>query len=278
MPRNQPTVAIAYDFDGTLTPDNAQERQFIPDIGMDPDDFWAEVDEKVKEHSADQILMYMRLMLEKAEGAHVPVRLDDFRAQGKSVRFYDGVEGWFDRINGYGKEAGVRIEHYIVSSGNAEIIEGTSIAGHFAQIYACRFMFDHNGVAVWPAQAVNYTNKTQYLFRINKGAHDLTDDSKVNEFVEQQDRPIPFENMIYIGDGFTDIPCFRLVKEQGGLSIAVYRPHGRNARTSAEQLRSDGRVQAVVSANYRPKAKLDSLVKAYISEVSAREARLSLSR
>ena len=196
MPRNQTTVAIVYDFDGTLTRRNVQERQFIPDIGMDPDDFWAEVDALVQEHGADQILMYMHLMLEKARDKHVRVRLEDFREQGGNVEFFEGVEEWFDRINQCGQDAGVEIEHYIVSSGNAEIIEGTSIARHFGQIYASRFMFDYHGIASWPAQAVNYTTKTQYLFRINKGAHDLIDDSKVNEFVEQQDRPIPFENMI----------------------------------------------------------------------------------
>ena len=277
MIRASTTVAIVYDFDGTLAPGNAQERQFIPDIGMKPDDFWAEVDEMATEHKADQILMYMRLMLEKAQSARKSVRREDFLEQGKAVRLYEGVETWFDRIADYGRRKGVQVDHYIVSSANAEIIEGTTIAQHFQQIYASRFMFEHNGIAVWPAQAVNYTTKTQYLFRINKGAHDPSDDTLINEFVEPRDRPIPFENMVYIGDGFTDVPCFRLVKEQGGLSIAVSRPRTRGARVAAEKFRTDGRVQAVVPANYRDGSPLNKLVKAYINEVSARNALSRLS-
>ena len=265
-------MAIVYDFDGTLAPGNAQEPQFIPDVGMKPKDFWAEVDRLSEIHQGDGVLMYMHLMLKKAGEAGIPVRLEDFREHGGAITLFDGVEGWFDRIAGYGKERGVRIEHYIVSSGNAEIIEGSSIASKFEKIYACRFMFDENGVAFWPAQAVNYTTKTQYLFRINKGAHDPSDDTKINEFVEMKDRPIPFENMVYVGDGSTDVPCFRLVEDLGGLSIAVFRPNTKGARDKAERFRKEGRVRAVVPANYAEGGELDRVVKANIDHVAAREA------
>ena len=231
MPQMYIPMAIVYDFDGTLAPGNAQEPQFIPDVGMKPKDFWAEVDQLSSDHQADKILMYMCLMLEKARVANVPVRLQDFHDRGSAITFFDGVEEWFDRIEEYGRGEGVRVKHYIVSSGNAELIEGTSIAAKFEMIYASRFMFSENGVPVWPAQALNYTTKTQYLFRINKGTHDPSDDTEINQFVEMRNRPIPFENMIYIGDGPTDIPCFRLVKDLGGLSVAVFRPSKSGLQT-----------------------------------------------
>ena len=272
MPQSYIPMAIVYDFDGTLTPGNAQEPQFIPDVGMKPREFWAEVDRLSSDNQADKILMYMRLMLEKARAANVPVRLQDFHDRGSAITLFDGVEGWFDRIEEYGRGEGVRVKHYIVSSGNAELIEGTSIASKFEMIYASRFMFDENGVAVWPAQALNYTTKTQYLFRINKGTHDPSDDTEINQFVEMRDRPIPFENMIYIGDGPTDIPCFRLVKDLGGLSVAVFRPNKKGARETAERFRDDGRVHTVVPTKYNFRTELDKLVRTHIDHLAVREA------
>ena len=170
------------------------------------------------------------------------MRREDFEARGRTISLFEGVEGWFDRITEYARQKGVRLEHVLVSSGNAEIFAGTPIAPKFAHVYASKFMFDENGVAVWPALAMNYTTKTQYLFRINKGAHDLSDNGAVNKYVLKKDRPVPFENMIFIGDGSTDIPCFRLVKEQGGLSIAVYKPRAKGAQGKAEGYSEDGRV------------------------------------
>ncbi len=272
MPQMHIPVAIVYDFDGTLAPGNAQEPQFIPDIGMKVRDFWAEVNQLSRGHQADRILMYMRLMLEKARATNVPVRLRDFHDRGGAITLFDGVQEWFDRIEEYGRGERVRVKHFIVSSGNAELIEGTAIASRFEMIYASRFMFDENGVAVWPAQALNYTTKTQYLFRINKGTHDLSDDTEINKFVEMRDRPIPFENMVYIGDGPTDVPCFRLVKDLGGLSVAVFRPSRGGAREAAEKFRDDGRVHAVVPAKYNEGTELDKVVKAYIRHVASREA------
>lgn len=270
--RKHTEMAIAYDFDGTLADGNMQEHQFLPDIGMKPKAFWAEVKRLTKEHQADEVLVYMNLMLRKANAAGVPVRREDFKARGKSIQLFEGVEDWFDRITAYGKTQGVRVEHYLVSSGNAEIFAGTPIAGKFAQVYASKFMFDQNGVAAWPALAVNYTTKTQYLFRINKGAFDLSDNSKVNQFVEKRDRPVPFENMVFIGDGSTDIPCFRLVKEQGGLSVAVFKPHTKGARAKADKYIKDGRVHCAAPATYTDGGDLDRIIKANINAVAARSA------
>ena len=159
MPKTHIPMAIAYDFDGTLAPGNAQEPQFIPDIGMKPKDFWAKVDQLSIENQADKVLTYMRLMLEKARESRVPVRRQDFLDRGSAITLFEGVQGWFDRIDKYGKEYGVRVKHYVVSSGNAELIEGTSISSKFEGIYASRFMFDENGVAIWPAQALKLHDK-----------------------------------------------------------------------------------------------------------------------
>lgn len=272
MARKHIEMAIAYDFDGTLADGNMQEHQFLPDIGMKPKEFWAEVKRLTWQHQADEVLVYMNLMLRKADAAGVPVRRDDFKARGKAIQLFEGVEDWFDRITVYGRAQGVRIEHYLVSSGNAEIFAGTPIASRFAQVYASKFMFDQNGVAAWPALAVNYTTKTQYLFRINKGAFDLSDNSKVNQFVEKRDRPVPFENMVFIGDGSTDIPCFRLVKEQGGLSVAVFKPHTKGARKKADNYVKDGRVHCVAPAIYTDGSDLDRIIKASINAVAAQAA------
>ena len=265
MPARNIPLAVIYDFDGTLAPGNMQDRQFIPDIGMTAADFWREVDALSDETQADRILSYMYVMLEKAKSAGMPVRREDLVAWSRDIEFFPGVESWFDRIDAYGQDKGVSVEHYVISSGNSEIIEGTSIAHRFREIYASKFLYDADGIAVWPALAINFTTKTQYLFRINKGAHDLNDSSAINRYVPQSERPVPFQNMVYIGDGETDVPCFRLVKDLGGLSIAVYPEGGRK---QAERYREEGRVNCVVPADYTENGELDNAVKSYINLVS----------
>ena len=272
MPANTSKLAIIYDFDGTLAPGNMQEHNFLPVIGMTPSTFWNEAKCLAQEHQADEILTYMLLMLRKASAAGVSVRKSDFAEHGQTITLFEGVDAWFDRINCYGRTKGIRIEHYLVSSGNEEIIAGSPIASRFEKIYASKYIFDENGVASWPALAINYTTKTQYLFRINKGTHDLSDNEAINKVVAKHDRPVPFENMIFIGDGTTDVPCFRLVKDQGGLSIAVYKPHGRGARTTAEGYFKDGRVHCFTRAIYTGGSDLDRIVKRRIDEVAARAA------
>ena len=260
-------LAIIYDFDGTLAPGNMQESQFIPDIGMTAAEFWREVDAIAEKNDADGILAYMYVMLEKARVAGMPVKRKDLIARSRDIEFFPGVGEWFARIDSYGQGKGVRIEHFVISSGNSEIIEGTSIACRFSRIYASKFLYDEQGYAVWPAVAINFTTKTQYLFRINKGAHDWQDSSIINKFVPQSERPVPFENMIYIGDGETDVPCFRLVKDLGGLSIAVY---ANGAHEQAERYQSEGRVNCVAPAVYTENSGLDCTVRSYIDLVAAR--------
>jgi phosphoserine phosphatase len=266
-------LAICYDFDGTLAPGNMQERDFIPQIGMDKGAFWDEVKNLAKAHEGDQILLYMKLMLDKAQAYQVTVRRADFEAYGKRLALFSGVyssddDNWFTRINDYGDASGIAVQHFVVSSGLREMVMGSPIAKYFSKIYASSFVYDHHGIAVWPALALNYTTKTQYLFRINKGSLDVWDDSTINRYVAHADRPVPFENMIYVGDGLTDIPCFRLVKDQGGHSIAVYQSNRRNAKEQAKTIMKDGRVNFAAPAIYTDGSMLDRIVKGIIDKVS----------
>jgi hypothetical protein len=246
-----------------------QERDFIPAIGMKKSSFWKEVKALARQHEGDEILMYMRVMLEKAEAARVEVRRQNFLDFGKKLQLFRGVTDWFDRINTYGKESGLRVTHHVISSGIREMILGTSIKKHFANVYASSFLYDHHGVAKWPALALNYTTKTQYLFRINKGAHSVFEHDKVNEYIPPEKRAVPFTNMVFIGDGETDIPCFRLVKDQGGHSIAVFRPHTPAAKSRAKKLLADGRVNFTTPADYSVGKAIDLAIKAIMEKIAA---------
>ena len=207
---DKPVVAICYDFDKTLTPDDMQAQGFIQSVGMDVQEFWKESNALADKNNMDQNLAYMFCMKEKSYGQLLLNKktLADYGAQ---ITLFPGVEEWFDRIREYGKERGAIVEHYIISSGLAEMIEGTSVAkkGAFERIYASSFYYDAKGMAVWPAQAVNYTNKTQFLFRIEKGVLDVNDPGVNDSFAPDEIR-VPFRNMIYIGDSDTDIPCMKL--------------------------------------------------------------------
>lgn len=267
----KPIVAIMYDFDKTLCTKDMQEYAFIPALGMSSSAFWGEANALTDSEEMDNILAYMYKMVEKAREKKVPITRDTFRKMGRSVEFFDGVLSWFDRINEYGDQAGVRIEHYIVSSGIKEIIEGTAIAEKFKKIYACEFMYDYNGSIQWPKFAVNYTAKTQFLFRINKGV--LTIDSKsadkLNQYTPENERRVPFRNMIYIGDGLTDVPCMKLVKSNGGQSIAVY-DQGKDREAALNLLKAD-RVNFVAAADYGPGSDIETIVQAIIKKIHAVE-------
>jgi len=262
-------MAICYDFDGTLAPGYMQEYDFIPAISVAPKDFWAEAQALAERSDADPILAYMRLMLKKAGEAKLCVTREAFRAFGSTVAFYPGVEAWFGRIKAYALAKGVGIQHYIISSGLREMIEGTKIAREFARIYASGFMYDEDGAAVWPALAINYTTKTQFLFRINKGSPEVYDNSSINKYLPKAERPMPFSNMVYIGDGETDIPCFRLVKEEGGYSIAVHKPRNPASKAATEKLLEEGRASLIAPADYREGSIIDKSVKAIVDRIEA---------
>ena len=263
------TVALIYDFDGTLAAGNMQEYDFIPAVGKSNKEFWSESNDLAEEQDADQILAYMARMIQAAQAKGLSLRREAFQESGRRVVFYPGVEEWFDRMNAYGEARGIKILHYINSSGLKEIIEGTSIADKFRKIYACSFLYNVDGIAYWPAVAVNYTNKTQFIFKINKGVESVYDTKLVNQYMEEKSRPVPFSHMIYVGDGTTDIPCMRLVKNFGGHSIAIYDPSEASKRQEMNTLIRDNRVNHVCPADYRDGSEIDTVVKAIIDKCDA---------
>lgn len=268
----KPVVAICYDFDGTLSPCNMQEFGFFHGLGKkERKTFWNESNGMAKKYGADQNLMYMKLMIEKSKlsGNQLKTTRSAFRDYGKDIEFFKGVGEWFSRINKFGKSRGVVVEHYIISSGLKEMVEGSPIGKFFKKIYACSFYYDNNDVAAWPAQVVNGTSKTQYLFRINKGIEDDGDTETLNAFMKQEDRRVPFSRMMYFGDGATDIPCMRLVKDQGGYSFAVFNSRKKGAREKANKLFAEGRVNYVAPADYADGSLVDKIVKGIIEKIVA---------
>lgn len=258
----KPIAAIMYDFDKTLSTKDMQEYAFIPGIGMTADEFWSECNRLTKENNMDQILSYMYVMLNGARGKKLLNR-KEFNSLGESVELFPGVDTWFERINKYGEAIGVEVEHYIISSGVKEIIEGTPIAKYFKKIYAAEFLYDEKGVPIWPAMAINYTSKTQFLFRINKGILDVTEHKALNGYTPEEERRVPFCNMIYIGDGFTDVPCMKLVKLNGGHSVAVYSTEGDSAR----DIMKHGRVDYLAKADYSEGSKIEDTVFSILDEI-----------
>lgn len=261
------TFAIAYDFDGTLSNHNMQEYDFIPKLGLTAEEFWKESSIIGTRQNADHILSYMYLMIRKAQAADLPIRREDFVNNGKKITLFPGVETWFDRINSFGKSIGVNVEHYIISSGLKEIIEGCSINGKFKKVFASSFMYDVNGVACWPAQAINYTTKTQYLFRINKGALDESENSTVNRYIPDEQRTIPFNRMLFIGDGSTDIPCFRVMNNLGGHSIAVYDDKNPNGKNRVREICASGkRASLIFKTDYSENSPIEHAVKSILTK------------
>lgn len=266
------TIALCYDFDGTLSPTNMQEYAFFPKLQTPPQDFWERTCALARKQDADDILAYMYLMCKEAREADVKIRREDFMEFGRSVKFFDGLvcegsEDWFEHINAFGAQYGAVVKHYIISSGIREMIEGTAIASKFDKIYASSFMYGADGAAFWPSLAVNYTTKMQFLFRINKGIFNIQD--SINGYMPEDTRPVPFRRMIYFGDGTTDIPAMKLVKTQGGYSIAVH-DGSPDKRKKAHRLLDENRVNYVVMADYTPDSKLARQVKLVIESICAR--------
>ena len=261
-------IGILYDFDKTLCTTDMQEYDFIKNLGMTSSEFWGEAAAITANHEVEKILAYMFVMIKKCKERGIPLTEEYLRSCGENVELFNGVLTWFDRINAFGESMGVRIEHYIISSGTYEIIQGTPIAKYFKRIYACRYMYDENGEALWPALAINYTLKTQYIYRISKGTLDVTDDYNLNRQQDESLRRIAYHNMIYIGDGMTDIPCMKLVKERGGKSIALY-PEGHS--DNVRPLVDDDRINYVCVANYAPNSPLEKIVKLMIEKMAILE-------
>lgn len=258
------TIGILYDFDKTLCTTDMQEYSFIKNLGMTSNEFWGSAADITEKHEVEKILAYMFVMIKKCKEKGIPLTEEYLNKCGENVVLFKGVETWFDRINEYGESLGVKIEHYIISSGTYEIIQGTPIAKYFKRIYACKYMYDENGEALWPALAINYTLKTQYIYRISKGILDVTDDYNLNRLQDESLRRIAYRNMIYIGDGMTDIPCMKMLKSKGGKSIALYQS-GR--AETVKPLVDDDRINYVCVADYSPNSSLEKIVKLMIENM-----------
>lgn len=267
--QTEPIIAIMYDFDKTLCTRDMQEYDLIPKLNMSAADFWAEANGFGRAQKMDGILAYMYTCVKRCREKGVSLKRESFVESGRNVELYKGVEGWFDRINAFGKEQGAKIEHYVISSGMKEIIEGTSIADKFTEIFACEFYYDEQGNAAWPKTAVNYTNKTQFVYRINKGVLDVSNDVDLNRSMPDDSKRVPFTNMIYIGDGLSDVPCMKMMKAYGGQAIAVYQD---DSKKKVEELLIKDRVDFIFPADYSADGELDRTVKNIIKKVVISDA------
>ena len=267
--KKKPIIALIYDYDGTLSPGNMQEFGFIQAVGKTTDEFWRMSDNIAIGQDASNVLAYMKLMFDEAKRNGIKLRREDFMRFGRDIQLFDGVREWFRLINEYGDAHGVKIEHYINSSGLKEIIEGSPIAQEFTHVFAGTFLYDANGEAEWPGISVDYTTKTQFLFKISKGIFSARDNKQVNESMAEDKKRIPFTHMIYFGDGDTDVPCMKIVGMFGGHSIAVYDPQNERKKATAAKLKRQGRVAFAVPAVYTPDAPAFRVVTAIIDKIKA---------
>lgn len=258
-------VALLYDFDRTLCTQDMQNYAFIPSLGMAPGDFWAEANAFGRREHMDGILAYMYTMIRKSRELGVPLTRQSLNRCGRSISFFPGVTDWFDRLNRYGALLGVEVEHYVISSGLREIIDGSAIAGAFKEIYASEFYYDGEGRPVWPKLAVNFTAKTQFVYRINKGVLDVADDRTLNDSMPDDSKRVPFTNMIYLGDGLSDVPCMKMMRAYGGQAIAVYQAANQ---AGVEELLARGRVDFIFPADYREGRALEETVKNIIRKIA----------
>lgn len=259
-----PIVAIMYDFDRTLCTKDMQDYSFIPSLGMTESEFWHFSNSLAQKEHMDSILAYMYAMVKFSKDKDIPLLREKLVNMGKNVELFDGVETWFKRINDFGSGLGMQVEHYVISSGMKEIIEGTKISDQFKSIFACEFLYDESGNGIWPKTDVNYTNKTQFVYRINKGVLDVANDNDLNRSMPDDSKRVPFCNMIYIGDGLSDVPCMKMMKAYGGYSIAVYQEKD----SKVDDLLKRRRVDYIYPADYRENSGLDITVKNILRKMS----------
>ncbi len=263
---DKPIVAVMYDFDRTLCTRDMQEYSFIPSLGITEREFWDFANVLGMQQHMDSVLAYMYAMVKLSSDRGKPLQRRHLVNMGRNVEFFPGVTGWFDRISAWGAQLGLRVEHYVISSGMKEIIEGTAIADCFKSIFACEFLYDSDGNAVWPKTDVNYTNKTQFVYRINKGVLDVANDVDLNRSMPDDSKRVPFCNMIYIGDGLSDVPCMKMMKAYGGYSIAVYQN-----RRKVESMLERNRVDFIYPADYREGSGLDVTMKNILRKIAVSE-------
>ena len=258
METQAPIIAFLYDFDKTLCTTDMEDYAFIPSLGYTPAEFWGRANAFGWENRMDGLLAYMYTMIQECAAQNIKLDRAFLNHCGESIQLFPGVREWFARINAFGESLGVQVEHYVISSGLREIIEGSGIAQEFREIYACEFYYNENGDACWPKLDVNFTNKTQFVYRINKGILDVSRDKELNDSMPDDSKRVPFTNMIYMGDGLSDVPCMKMMRAYGGQAIAVY--HASN-RQGVEKLLADGRVDFIFPADYREGMELDRTVR-----------------
>ena len=261
----RPIIAVMYDFDKTLCTKDMQDYGFIPDLDMQPSEFWQRANDFGSAAEMDGVLAYLYTMIEECRRKGISLTREKLIGNGRGIELFPGVPEWFERINLYGAAQGVQVEHYVISSGLKEIIEGSGIADKFTKIFACEFCYDENGAAIWPKAAVNYTNKTQFVYRINKGVPDISNDIDLNRSMPEDDKRVPFTNMIYIGDGLSDVPCMKMMKAYGGTAIAVYQD---NNKGKVEELLLRDRVDFIFPADYSENSRLNHTVHNLIKKIA----------
>ena len=258
METQAPIIAFLYDFDKTLCTTDMEDYAFIPSLGYTPAEFWGKANAFGGENRMDGLLAYMYTMIQECAAQNIKLDRAFLNHCGESIQLFPGVREWFARINSFGESLGVQVEHYVISSGLREIIEGSGIAQEFREIYACEFYYNENGDACWPKLDVNFTNKTQFVYRINKGILDVSRDKELNDSMPDDSKRVPFTNMIYMGDGLSDVPCMKMMRAYGGQAIAVYQASNRQG---VEKLLADGRVDFIFPADYREGMELDRTVR-----------------
>ena len=258
METQAPIIAFLYDFDKTLCTTDMEDYAFIPSLGYTPAEFWGRANAFGWENRMDGLLAYMYTMIQECAAQNIKLDRAFLNRCGESIQLFPGVREWFARINAFGESLGVQVEHYVISSGLREIIEGSGIAQEFREIYACEFYYNENGDACWPKLDVNFTNKTQFVYRINKGILDVSRDKELNDSMPDDSKRVPFTNMIYMGDGLSDVPCMKMMRAYGGQAIAVYQASNRQG---VEKLLADGRVDFIFPADYREDMELDRTVR-----------------
>lgn len=269
METQAPIIAFLYDFDKTLCTTDMEDYAFIPSLGYTPAEFWGKANAFGWENRMDGLLAYMYTMIQECAAQNIKLDRAFLNHCGESIQLFPGVREWFARINAFGESLGVQVEHYVISSGLREIIEGSGIAQEFREIYACEFYYNENGDACWPKLDVNFTNKTQFVYRINKGILDVSRDRELNDSMPDDSKRVPFTNMIYMGDGLSDVPCMKMMRAYGGQAIAVYQAGNR---VGVEDLLSKGRVDFIFPADYREGTGLDSTVKNIIRKMAISDA------
>ena len=265
----KPIIALLYDFDKTLCTTDMEDYAFIPALGYTPAEFWSKANTFGRDNRMDGLLAYMYTMIEECRAQGKRLDRELLVRCGHNIELFPGVREWFRRINQFGETQGVSIEHYVISSGLREIIEGSGIAHEFREIYACEFFYNAEGLATWPKLDVNFTNKTQFVYRINKGVLDVADDKTLNDSMPDDSKRVPFTNMIYVGDGLSDVPCMKMMRSYGGQAIAVYQSSNR---AGVEDLLAKGRVDFIFPADYREGTGLDVTVQNIIRKMAISDA------